>query len=106
MTDDIVKRLRAVDHSSAEDCFFRSPMFETAAAEITSLREQLFLKTTECSMLHDEVALADDYARLRSALEAAHYWLTEEATSSHPGQTSPDEILRVIEAALAGRAGP
>lgn len=37
------------------------------------------------------------------ALEAAQFWLQEEAASAHPGQTKPDEILRVIGDALAGR---
>lgn len=37
------------------------------------------------------------------ALEAAQFWLQEEAASERPGQTKPDEILRVIGDALAGR---
>lgn len=37
------------------------------------------------------------------ALECAQFWLQEEAASAHPGQTKPDEILRVIGDALAGR---
>ncbi len=36
----------------------------------------------------------------RAALEAAEHWLAEEAASPHPGQTRPDEILRVIREAL------
>ncbi len=36
----------------------------------------------------------------RAALEAAEHWLAEEAASPHPGQTRPDEILRIIRAAL------
>lgn len=35
---------------------------------------------------------------MRLALESAEHWLTEEA--ANPGQTTPDEILRVIRAAL------
>lgn len=37
------------------------------------------------------------------ALECAQFWLQEEAASEHPGQTKPDDILRVIGDALAGR---
>jgi len=37
---------------------------------------------------------------LRSALEAAQHWLEEERDSDTPGQTVPDEILRVIGEAL------
>lgn len=36
----------------------------------------------------------------RAAMEAAEHWLAEEAASPHPGQTRPDEILRVIREAL------
>lgn len=37
---------------------------------------------------------------MREALEAAEHWLAEEAESPEPGATKPDEILRVIRAAL------
>lgn len=40
----------------------------------------------------------DDADAMRLALESAEHWLTEEA--ANPGQTTPDEILRVIRAAL------
>lgn len=45
----------------------------------------------------DTIAAAPAY---RSALEAAEHWLAEEAASPHPGQTRPDDILRVIRDAL------
>lgn len=37
------------------------------------------------------------------ALEAAEYWLAAEAESDKPGQVRPDDILRVVRDALAGR---
>lgn len=41
MKTDIVKRLRAVDHTSVEDCFLQSYLFSYAADEIERLREAL-----------------------------------------------------------------
>ena len=38
---DIVKRLRAVDHMSVEDCFLQSHLLAQAADEITRLRSGL-----------------------------------------------------------------
>lgn len=38
---DIVKRLRAVDHMSVEDCFLQSHLLAQAADEITRLRAAL-----------------------------------------------------------------
>lgn len=38
---DIVKRLRAIDHLSIEDCFLQSPLFGDAADEIERLRALL-----------------------------------------------------------------
>jgi hypothetical protein len=38
---DIVKRLRAIDHLSVEDCFLQSPLFGNAADEIERLRAAL-----------------------------------------------------------------
>ena len=42
----------------------------------------------------------DALAKACATLEAAEHWLAEEAASPHPGQTRPDEILRVIREAL------
>lgn len=41
-----------------------------------------------------------DLEQARDALEAAEYWLAEEAASPHPGQTRPDDILRTVRDAL------
>ncbi len=38
-------------------------------------------------------------------LQAAEHWLDEEANSKNPGSTRPDEILRVIRAAIAKAEG-
>lgn len=42
----------------------------------------------------------DALAKACATLEAAEHWLAEEAASPHPGQTRPDDILRVIREAL------
>ena len=39
--NDLVKRLRAVDHLSVEDCFTQSPLYGDAADRIEVLTEQL-----------------------------------------------------------------
>lgn len=39
--NDLVKRLRAVDHLSVEDCFLQSPLYGDAASRIEALTEQL-----------------------------------------------------------------
>lgn len=40
MSEDIVERLRGVDHMSVEDCFLQSSLFEKAADEIERLRAE------------------------------------------------------------------
>jgi len=44
---DIVKRLRAIDHLSIEDCFLQSPLFGNAADEIERLRAALWVFADE-----------------------------------------------------------
>jgi mRNA-degrading endonuclease toxin of MazEF toxin-antitoxin module len=44
---DIVKRLRAIDHLSIEDCFLQSPLFGDAADEIERLRAALWVFADE-----------------------------------------------------------
>ena len=41
MNDDIVKRLRAIDHLSVEDCFVQSFLYEKAADRIEALEAAL-----------------------------------------------------------------
>jgi hypothetical protein len=41
MSSDIVSRLRAVDHTSIEDCFLQSPLFSQAADRIEALQADL-----------------------------------------------------------------
>lgn len=50
-----------------------------------------------------EAAASTKFVSPWAALEAAQFWLQEEAASTHPGQTKPGDILRVIGDALAGR---
>ena len=38
---DIVAKLRAVDHTDVEDCFFQSPLYGQAADEIDALHAQV-----------------------------------------------------------------
>lgn len=46
-------------------------------------------------------ALVNAHAGLLEACEQAEHWLSEEAASPQPGQTKPEEILRVLRAAIA-----
>ena len=41
MTDELVKRLRGVDHMCLEDCFMQSPLFAHAADRIETLEAKL-----------------------------------------------------------------
>jgi hypothetical protein len=41
MSDDLVKKLRAVDHLSVEDCFLQSPLYGDAADRIEALEAKL-----------------------------------------------------------------
>jgi len=41
MTNDLVKRLRGVDHMCVEDCFMQSPLFSHAADRIEELEDKL-----------------------------------------------------------------
>jgi len=41
MTDELVNRLRGVDHMCVEDCFMQSPLFAHAADRIETLEAQL-----------------------------------------------------------------
>jgi hypothetical protein len=41
MSDELVKRLRAVDHMNIEDCFLQSPLFEKAADRIEADARQI-----------------------------------------------------------------
>ncbi|MCZ8104011.1 MAG: hypothetical protein O9972_39720 [Burkholderiales bacterium] len=50
--------------------------------------------------------MTDNVTRLRETLEAAEHWLAEESASKHPGQTRPDDILRVIRETLAATKPP
>ena len=73
---DIVKRLRAIDHSSIEDCFMQSPLFETAADEITHLRAEVErLREVEAEFWSQNDALGKallDNKQLKAALADVH----------------------------------
>ena len=48
MTDDLVKRLRAVDHMSLEDCFCQSSLYDQAADRIEALTAE-YEEAMECN---------------------------------------------------------
>ena len=60
MTDDLVKRLRDVDHLCVEDCFLQSPLYAYAADRIEALEREAIL---------DAKLLADTQALLDTAVE-------------------------------------
>lgn len=70
----LVKRLRAVDHTSVEDCFLQSPLLDLAASTLESLAAENARLNEECRLsMH---TIADERARfeatnaeLRAALE-------------------------------------
>lgn len=49
--DDLVKRLRAVDHMSVEDCFLQSPLYGHAADAIEALQARVAELDTTISNL-------------------------------------------------------
>jgi len=66
---DIVKRLRAIDHLSIEDCFLQSPLFGNAADEIERLREANEMMLTDIRRTDvDMLAFKAEIERLRAAL--------------------------------------
>lgn len=77
------------DEEQPEDCNYASGLREIEAA-IALIEGQ-------------EAAGSTKFISPWTALEAAQFWLQEEAASTRPGQTKPDDILRVIADALAGR---
>jgi len=70
MSDDLEKRLRAIDHLSVEDCFCQSALYDQAAVRIE--------------------ALTADNARLRAALECLliEYDYAELAQAEPPSLTA------------------
>jgi len=80
---DLIERLKAVDHTSLEDCFAQSPLFAQAADEITRQREVIEAWKRECDKLQAErdraettgfVAPLDDKRPAKSTGEWAEYW--------------------------------
>jgi hypothetical protein len=88
MTDDLVKRLRAIDHLSVEDCFCQSALYDQAAARIEALtaeRNQAWKMVAEADArlgqaLGDALKDKADNARLRAALT---FYADEENYKSH-----------------------
>jgi len=83
--DDLVKRLRAVDHQSVEDCFTQSPLYGDAADRIEQLVAANEALTAQLEAARLDAKEAEAYsvwleAKLAKAVEA----LGEIATDEHP----------------------
>ena len=77
------------DDEQPEDCSYAAGLREIEAA---------------IALVEGQEAVSDTkFVSPWAALEAAQFWLQEEAASDRPGQTRPDDILRVISDVLAGR---
>lgn len=88
--------------------------YETAAAKLIAEKVALLEKIAELegaldrqreitARIIDDLQLSSEAGILRPALAAAHHWLTEEA--ANPGETRPDDILRVVTVALEEASG-
>jgi hypothetical protein len=69
MTDELVERLRAVDHMSLEDCFCQSSLYDQAADRIEKAESEW--RKYESAWMTAEGKLADaeaDNARLKAVL--------------------------------------
>ena len=65
----LVKRLRAVDHLSVEDCFLQSPLYGDAADRIEALEDKLAKAVKALDKIAGKVPYADDpYDIARTAL--------------------------------------
>jgi len=82
MTDDLVKRLRAIDHLSVEDCFCQSALYDQAADRIEALtaeRDSLLsghrILNIDGARLQDRAEKAEaDNVRLKAVLWKWLYW--------------------------------
>ena len=72
MTDELVKRLRAVDHMSLEDCFCQSSLYDQAADRIEQLTAERDVSNELGRALEEDAGhLREENARLRVALTRA-----------------------------------
>jgi hypothetical protein len=69
---DIVERLRSIDHSSVEDCFLQSPLFEHAAKEIERLRACVRELETERDRSWYDFCRAESRARFAACAKSPH----------------------------------
>ena len=68
MTDDLVNKLRAIDHLSVEDCFCQSALYAQAADRIEALTaERDYTEGTNDTLIALNQSLTADNARLREA---------------------------------------
>lgn len=70
MSSDIVERLRAVDHTSLEDCFLQSSLFAQAADRIEILETEAQCDKEYMANMRSRIeALQAELAKAREALE-------------------------------------
>jgi hypothetical protein len=105
MTDDeLVKRLRHVDHLSVEDCFLQSPLYGDAADRIEALTEQLEAARLDAKEAEAySVWLEGKLAKAREALKEAWFMLTVPHLDYEPEPEEPG--LRRIKTTLAELTG-
>ena len=118
MSDELVKRLRAVDHMSLEDCFCQSSLYDQAADRIETLQAQNLRLSGMAHDLKKEVAISDalligeaeaslarlaraeaaeaERDRLREALEQIAQW-----SEAYPTEVFPEPDFARAAAALA-----
>ena len=79
MTDDLVNKLRAVDHFSLEDCFCQSPLYDQAAVlikQLTAERDRLraLLAEADCRIAWEAHGFGNDFAeRVEAALKGENH---------------------------------
>jgi hypothetical protein len=102
MTDDLVNKLRAIDHLSIEDCYCQSPLYAEAAYRIEALtaeRDQWIQHAKNAVWADSEElkVLTADNARLREALTEI-----AEDTGYNSGDQHHDAQM-IARAALTGK---
>ena len=102
--DDLVKRLRAVDHLSVEDCFTQSPLYGEAADLIEAL-DKACKEWADVSQRSYQRAKAAEakLAKAREALGEAWFMLTVPHLDYEPEPEEPG--LRRIKTTLAELKG-
>jgi ribosome assembly protein YihI (activator of Der GTPase) len=97
MTDNLVERLRAIDHYSVEECFCQSHLYDKAADRIEDLNAQIGILRTEKHADAEAIgSLVREMARLRRALSSC----LDDLHEIEAGDMSTFEAQDAIRAAL------